>query len=69
MMNESGFSRGADVYDPFAGIDTPSKDGPSKKLCMICMDRERGMFDLHVWTWRELRIHTLKHDLQCSGER
>ena len=58
------------MYDPFAGIDTPSKDGGlSKKLCMICMDRERGVFDLHGWTGRELHIHTLKHDLQCSGER
>ena len=32
--------------DPFAGLDTPTVGGPggaAKKLCMICMDRDRGV--------------------------
>ena len=32
--------------DPFAGLDTPTVGGDGgamRKLCMICMDRERGV--------------------------
>ena len=40
--------------DPFAGLDTPTVGsaggGPAKKLCMICMDRDRGKLRAgHEW--------------------
>ena len=44
----SGSGRGArvsfDASDPFAGLDTPTVGGAgaARKLCMVCMDRERG---------------------------
>jgi hypothetical protein len=30
--------------DPFSGLDTPTHgaEGAAKKLCMVCMDQERG---------------------------
>lgn len=40
----SGASDAASEEDAFAGVDTPkSTPSPSvKKLCMVCMDAERG---------------------------